>query len=322
MRRWFWLSLVVLALLAPVGMGTAEGAGSSPEYLALGDSYAVGEGATNWADLGYVPVFHGLARGLPGWEGRDLALKNLAVSGGETSASMMASGGQLDKAKEELSARNHDSDPNNNVELITVDIGGNDLLRLMREDQPCRLEPGGAECLAQAAEAAVGLRANLPVIMRTIREAAGPDTIILALTYGNPFSGTGTPLGIVADLGVEEYLNKPIREAVADPALEITLVDIFPLFKDRGAELSHSGEERPDIHPTDAGHQVMAGALFEALQGLLQAEAASSSALPTTGAGPASQGGDDRVYAAFIILAGALPLAAGVALLARSRRRF
>ena len=91
---------------------------------------AVGVGASDPAVTGYVPLFHDLLRGelacrpshRPGC--RKLALDNLAV-GGATSATLVRD--QLPDAVTELEARNHDRRPNNDVKVITIDIGGNDV---------------------------------------------------------------------------------------------------------------------------------------------------------------------------------------------------
>ena len=52
-------------------------------YLALGDSYAVGEGASHAQSTGYAPLFRSF---LESDTGKQLSLRNLAV-GGETTAS-------------------------------------------------------------------------------------------------------------------------------------------------------------------------------------------------------------------------------------------
>jgi lysophospholipase L1-like esterase len=65
------------------------------------------------------------------------------------------------------------------VALVTIDIGGNDLLRCVR---------GGAKvdttCVTQGVDT---VRKNLPTILTRLRAAAGKDVPVLVLGYYNPW---------------------------------------------------------------------------------------------------------------------------------------
>src|SRR5204863_6534294 len=100
-------------------------------YLALGASLAVGTGATNEAAGGYVPLLFTFFS--QPQHGNVDVLTNLA-KGGETSGSMISTG-QLAAA---LTAINN---PATNVRVATLDIGGNDVLRLLRTGSPCVASP-------------------------------------------------------------------------------------------------------------------------------------------------------------------------------------
>ena len=43
-----------------------------------------------------------------------------------------------------------------------------------------------------------------------------------------------------------------------------SVVDLAPLFAGQGSKLTHILDNPPDIHPTDAGHAVIAEALVRA----------------------------------------------------------
>jgi lysophospholipase L1-like esterase len=63
--------------------------------------------------------------------------------------------------------------------LVTLDIGANDVL-------PCADVRTGAINQPCIATAFTGLRRNLPYILATLQEAAGPGVPIVALNYYNP----------------------------------------------------------------------------------------------------------------------------------------
>jgi lysophospholipase L1-like esterase len=103
--------------------------GSAPIYLALGDSLAVGAGASEPAISGYVPLLHEMIKAdhpceeAEQDECQELVLVNLA-EGGATTASLKDA--QLPAALELLEERNSDDNPTNDVSVITITIGGND----------------------------------------------------------------------------------------------------------------------------------------------------------------------------------------------------
>jgi lysophospholipase L1-like esterase len=125
--------ILVLGLLTVTGLASAEPAQppiGRPLYLALGDSLAAGVGASDPQVTAYVPRFYQLLRQQLGCQPtgqpscHSLALRNLGV-GGATSTTLLAT--QLPQALAELQARNGDPNPHNDVKVVTIDIGGNDL---------------------------------------------------------------------------------------------------------------------------------------------------------------------------------------------------
>jgi lysophospholipase L1-like esterase len=254
------LGLVCLPLL--LACASAE----RPCYLALGDSYAYGEGASSRTKLAYVPLFHQF---LESDTGRELALRDLALRG-ETTTSMIAKG-QLAKALAELRFRNQENDdPVDDVVVITIDIGGNDLIGLTNEGRPCAPPLGldDSGCAAAVGSAVDEVSRNLPVILRALRVAAGPETRSLVLDYFNPYSGSGKPLDEEGDL-VLPALNDAIDQAAAAPGTDAEVVHLADAFRGRAPDLTHVMEPEEDFHPNDAGYRLMADLLIAAysLQG-------------------------------------------------------
>lgn len=223
---------------------------------------------------------------------------------------MRAAGGQLEKAVAELAARNRDANPNNDVEVITIDIGGNDLWRLLAAGQPCLANTQAPECQAAFANALTTFSTNLPAILGTLRSAAGPNTTIIVMTYYNPFSGTGTPLDTAGDEAFAQ-LNGIIKTVAASPAVNARVADVFSLFKGKGPQLTHI--LRPDIHPNDAGYALIAGAFAAVL--------APVPAVPPAGGVGGGQGGELAWWVFATLGAGSAAAVAGSGILWLARRR-
>jgi lysophospholipase L1-like esterase len=258
-RRW-WAPLCALLLL--VAFAVACATSEKQTYLALGDSYAVGEGASQEGKTAYVPLFYAF---LEGDMGKQLSLRNLA-GGGETSASIIADG-QLAKALAELKFRNQDGNPGNDVVVITIDIGGNDLRDLALPGQPCA--PPAAitdpSCTTALSKTMDDLSQNLDASLRALRVAAGPDTRMFVLDYFNPYSGTGEALEAAGDVGVP-ILNDKIAEIATRPGIDAQVVETFDAFEGKGEELTHLADPDANFHPNDAGYRLLADLLIAAYE--------------------------------------------------------
>jgi lysophospholipase L1-like esterase len=167
------------ASASATGSATASASpstGAGGLYVALGDSLAAGyqPGGAELRDTAY-PA---LTATRIGAGGAALTLENLGCSG-ETTTSLVkggkcdfAAGSQLDQAEKLLKA-------DDDVALVTIDIGGNDLLRCVR---------GGARIDTACVTAGVGtVKKNLPTILKRLKAAAGPDVPVLVLGYYNPW---------------------------------------------------------------------------------------------------------------------------------------
>jgi lysophospholipase L1-like esterase len=259
--------LVALLTMGPAGAESAEGQPplGRPVYLALGDSVAAGVGASDPAVTGYVPRLYDLLRDEPSCEFlgrpgcRSLALDNLAV-GGATSTTLLTS--QLPAAEDELRAHNGDGNPRNDVLVVTIDIGGNDVFSVVPS---CTAGPT-PQCLALVQARLASFEANFSQILSRLRAAAGPDTVMVAMTYYNPLgSCVRAALAPLADVVLEggpglEGLNDRIRRISA--ANGVLVADTYGLL---GPGDLVGGTDC--LHPNDAGHQKIAQAFAAVLAG-------------------------------------------------------
>ena len=251
------------ARVAPAG--TPAGTNTPPGglYIALGDSLSAGVGASG-ASTTFVALVHASFGGA-------VALENLGVSGA-TSQDLLDRG-SLDRAAGEIEERNRDDDPANDVRLVTLEIGGNDLLSIyfsLVQTGACPdLETAltNPECTDALTSTFEGFRPNLTAVLDRLHDA-DPELPVLLLTLYNPFDYLPNvgPLGDLSlegqpDTPFEDGLNDVIR-AIADGRGGVTVVDIYPLFRGRSLELIS-----PDgVHPNDAGYRVMADAVIAALR--------------------------------------------------------
>lgn len=267
---------------SPTATPTAPTAPSIPEvapYFSIGDSIADAEGASSH-ELGYVALFAAEAWEILDLPGEPSARGEFGRRGGETSTSMLAAGGQLDLATAEIRDRNSDADAANDVRLISVDIGGNDFRALTRADSPCLISVVSPDCQAAVAQVIGAFSANYPVILQRIREAAGPDTLIVAMAFYNPFSGTGQAVDAPGDIVAAQMTAQAKAVATAAPVNAIW-VDLAAVFQGKAPQLTHITEDPPNIHPNDAGYAAIAAAMTQSLRAAV--EDAEPPAPPDTG---------------------------------------
>ena len=242
---------------APSEAPPAAASGDSLTYIALGDSLSAGFGASRPSETSFVPlVLENL--------GDDYKLINLG-HGGDTSAGLMDHG-HLSEAIETIEERNND------VALVTLEIGGNDLLGLYFGAVLSGTCPNVTavlskpECTEPLSTALAEFDANLGETLDQLLETDHPLELLLMTLY-NPFPGflpvrpiAALALEGIADSQFTEGLNDIIREHAAQR--DIVVVELYEPFQDRAGELI-SGDF---IHPNDAGYRVMAEAVIAALE--------------------------------------------------------
>jgi lysophospholipase L1-like esterase len=181
--------------------------------------------------------------------------------------------GHLDEAIGEITRRNGDSDPGNDVVLVTLEIGGNDLLDLFFD----YVVPGTCptlseslerpECVAILQRTFEDFGPNLERIMERLL-AADPDLNLVLMTLYNPFSAkieVFDPFGV---LSLEGLPDTPFPEGINDTiraqaqASGVKLADVYPEFVGKGPEYI----SQDIIHPNDTGYRVMADVVIAALE--------------------------------------------------------
>ena len=221
-------------------------------YIAIGDSVTFGIGASQPRRDGFPAVLGNLlANGDP-----PISETRVFAVPGQTATGFLEA--RLDDvlvAIEELGDR---------VELLTIGLGANELLRIRREPT-CVADPVGVACasavMAATTEAAGALDAVVASVQRGLN-ASGSDARILLLAYYNP---DVEPIAVATVVGADGIvacdpddgapgLNDRIA-CVAD-ARGVDLVDLYAAFLGREDELTRFGVG--DVHPDEAGHAVIA----------------------------------------------------------------
>jgi len=225
----------------------------APVYLALGDSLAVGVGASDPEQTGYVPLLYDMLRAsLP--DGSDLQLVNVAEKGGTTSTLVE---NQLPTALSLVERRNGDDDPANDVEVITIDIGGNDAFKPLGDICATGLSDA---CMQAVQDVFTTLSENLRVTLGQLR-AAAPGATIVIMTYFNSLvacdRNASAPAAELVLEGAPDGslpgMNDIIREIAAG-----TNVLVAEAHGEVGAADLVGGEDC--LHPNDDGHQKIADA--------------------------------------------------------------
>lgn len=259
MRTRFWPPLAAFLLLAASlvlsSSSTANGSvqAAPPRYIAIGDSLSFGLGASEANQTGFVALVHDSLEGSERFATSGIDLINLS-SPGATSPDLMQPGGQLQLALNEISRS--ESPP-----VISVSIGGNDLLDLADADSPCLNDIQTGPCRDELGQSLSDLQTNLEQVLQSLRDAS-PEASIVVVDLYNPFSGTGDIRELLADAGVRQF-NGVISATASGPDLHVSLASVFQIFQGRGRQWIASD----GIHPNDDGHSVIAEIVLAALDG-------------------------------------------------------
>jgi lysophospholipase L1-like esterase len=263
MRRIIITMAAAMMVIATVATPALAGERDGPVHIGLGDSVAAGSGANN-SNTAYAPRLSRFLRSVDCAEGTPQACARLQFAdysvGGATSGDLISE--QLNRALAEITARRIDGDPRNNVEFITITIGGNDLFQPVLE--ACG-DGVNDNCKATITNVFGAYATNLAKILGTLRaEARGTEIAIM--TYYNPLGACHlSHLAPLAELalegidGVQPGLNDLIRDIAAGVG-GITVVETYGLLGEKdlvGAD--------DCLHPADSGHLKIAKAFRRAM---------------------------------------------------------
>ncbi|MCL3838825.1 SGNH/GDSL hydrolase family protein [Aeromicrobium duanguangcaii] len=285
-------SLAALALLTSCSTSRADEARTAErQYLAIGDSYAAG----------YRPALDGgeaenTTDGFA-WkvaEATGLGLVNVSCSGITTVAFVNGDPCEEDrrapgalapvKGSEAAVALDHLDRHADDVELVTVVLGANDL-------RACSFDEAWRRCVA---ETMPRITKTLDSLLSGLRERLGPEVPIVGLTYPDIWLGApvrqpkSAEARRVAQASVEAFrtaVNPALRRTYA--AHGATFVDVTRAFgaylpADRTIRTSKFGTiparaarvcaetyacSLGDAHPTPEGHQRIADLVLESLEG-------------------------------------------------------
>lgn len=290
MRRLKWVA-ALFTTLALLSVGLAAPASAHPMkvlphpvYLALGDSWAYGEGATVPAVDGYAPQLEkALERELAcpfpfgfhwgfHWDRKgckQLQMVNLARPATETlpgvTAPLVASE-QLPVAIPLLKARNGDHNPRNDVEVVTLHVGGNDVSGPIQAACIGGFTP---ECVTTFVTEMATFEADLDNVVGQLRSAAGADTPIVLGTYDNPvvYCNLNAIPG-AAELGALVLEGAPdgSLDGVHDVVRRVAAAydaEVAEVFGQLGAGDFIGGDDC--LHPTDTGYDLVTDAFLTAL---------------------------------------------------------
>jgi lysophospholipase L1-like esterase len=191
--------------------------------------------------------------------GCNLGLNNLAVPGATTSTLISD---QLPAAERILQERNQNARPVDDVRLITIDIGANDILRPI---VTVCADPTSPTCVGTIQAQLQQTATNYEAILSRLRAAAGPDTVIAVMTYYNPLPACNlASLAGLADVVLEgggpvpAGLNDIIRNTEA--AHDAVVAETEPVIEN--ADLVGGAD---CLHPNTAGHQDIAGVFADVI---------------------------------------------------------
>jgi lysophospholipase L1-like esterase len=266
------LLLLVVGALAASPVAADKPDENSPVHLALADSWSTGVGASAPSE-GYVPQLyealkedfncHGNAPADASSGCKHLLLVNVGRGGGAT-PTLIAN--QLPQAVALLEERNANNQKNDNVELVTIQIGGNDVTNPIIAACLGGLTPA---CAATIQAEFAAFQADLDQALSTLREAAGPDTPIVIGTYDNPiptcFLGAvpgASQLGAIVLEGFPPVVPLGLHDIIRAVAADYD-VQVAEVFGDLAPQDWVGGNDC--LHPDDSGYDKVTQAYLETL---------------------------------------------------------
>jgi lysophospholipase L1-like esterase len=232
------LALVALLTLAPASASSQAENDAAGLYIAVGDSITAGIGSSLPRTRSYPAILQGF---MAGYLDAPVVLENLAVPG-ETAESLTG-GEQLVALDEAVERAGRSGLP---ILAVTVTLGGNELLAVR--------DSGNDE----RQQALAAFESSLPAALEAIRAAVGADVPIVISTIYDP---TGSPPEVEL---TEAWWISRFNEVVHSAAGQVGA--IVADAASESDEWSGTLSRYPsDVHPTNAGHRVLAGSFWTAL---------------------------------------------------------
>jgi lysophospholipase L1-like esterase len=285
-RRGLALALPLVILLLVPATGQAASASKTQYYVSLGDSYAVGyqpgRGSTR---EGFADQTVRKARR----RGYRLKLVNFGCGGATTTSiikrkgcpepARAVGGAPYDNLTQATAAVRFIRSHRDEVVLVTVSIGGNDVTKCAAAGDP-------VPCVADA----VGdIDKHLGVLVRRLRNAANPKTRIVGTTYPDVILGqwvhppVNQELARLSVVAFQALINPALRkqyESVDGRFVDVTKASGAYGSLDQLTHLAPYGEipvpvarvckltwycEKGDIHARRSGYGVIAGLIVKTL---------------------------------------------------------
>ena len=267
---------LLLAMLPAAPAAAVDRVHGDPVLLALGDSVPTGF-PQPYGD-GYPELVGGLLsagyntaadKATPNTTVVTFDVENLAVPGATT----LTLAPQVEEAVALIEARQADRDPKNDVEVITLTIGGNDVFRPVLG--ACVLTATPRTCQAVTDAVLAQVEAGVTAALAQLTAAAGKHTEVVVTTYDNPIgscfvTGLNPAAPAIADvvleggslpfLRLQEGLNDVLRQAAA-----VTGAQVADLSGRLDARHYLGGLDC--LHPNAAGHELIAGEVYRTLAG-------------------------------------------------------
>lgn len=263
MRRHLTVLAATLGVLVAALPASAERVDRDPVYVALGDSQAFGIGAERPDRLGYVAKLSRWLHGVDCREGKPsacprLELTNLSVPGATTDSLIE---NQLPDALALIDERNTDSDSGNDVKVVTVTIGGNDIFGPLVRDCSSGLTPACQKTITEEFGAA---QQNLVQILGSLRDAAGLDTRIVISTYDNGLRGCFLAgLADFGDLALEGAPGFIGFNQIIEMTAAATGAEVADMFGALDVDDWVGGSDC--VHPDKSGYHKMAKVFLDVL---------------------------------------------------------
>lgn len=253
MRRLQMLALLGLAsactaipdVVAPAHLGRV--ASEPASYVALGDSLATGAGSQR----GYAERYAAL---VDGQTDTPLHVVNLARDGW-TSADLLAALRDDRRFGEALA----------DADLVTVNIGGNDLLAA--QGQVLAGACGDEACLQKTVDT---FKENWDAILAEVDALVAADARLVTMDIYNPFVAALRAYGLLDRLQpFLDAVNDHIRASAAAHGMAVAPVHSTFNGEDGMGDPVPEGLIAPDhVHPSDEGHAAIADVLVQTSRGL------------------------------------------------------